>query len=112
MERRVFLRLSGMLGAAYSLSPWEMAVFRVPDEPLQAPGTYQIRGRVRLDAPLGEISGITNAQQSTWAGLAGTRQPVAGFTSFETFAQPWRMSDLSVRGGRLDALSIVPVELG
>ena len=41
MERRVFLRLSGMLGAAYSLSPWEMAVFRVPHEPLPAPGTYQ-----------------------------------------------------------------------
>jgi hypothetical protein len=34
---------------------------------------------------------------------------VTGFSSFETFDQPWRMPDIQVRGGTLEAVSVVPV---
>jgi hypothetical protein len=110
MDRRLFLRLSGMVAAA--------AAFNVPtvaaqsgtneDVTLHAPGAYQITGRVRLEESLVAITGISNAQQISWA--AAGRAPVTTFTTFESFDTPWRAPDIMVQGGRLEALSIVPLE--
>jgi len=81
----------------------------VADSALQAPGLYQITGRVRLEAPRVAITGITNAQQITWSGLGTAVPPVAGFSSFELFDRPWRMPDIQVRGGTLESMSVLPV---
>jgi hypothetical protein len=119
MDRRLFLRLTGLAAAtagAFEVLPavaWA-SVDRpheraTPDGALQDPGLYQISGRVRLDAPLVEIVGITNAQQITWSGAGGAIAPVTGFSTFETFDRPWRMPDIQVRGGTLEAISVVPV---
>jgi hypothetical protein len=118
MDRRFFLKLTGFVAAASAFGALPAAaqvqteaVPAVPND-LQAPGTYQFTGRVRLQQPLVEISGITNAQQISWAGVGGGAAPVAGFTSFEYFDRPWRMPEVQVRGGRLESLAVVPVELG
>jgi hypothetical protein len=66
---------------------------------------------VRLQEPLVEISGITNAQQISWSAGA-ISSPVATFTSFEQFEQPWQMPEVRVRGGQLEALSVVPLDFG
>ena len=75
--------------------------------PTRPPGLYQITGRVRLHQPLVEISGISNAQQISWA---GAHQSVTSFSSFEQFDAPWRMPRITVSGGQLEALSVVPVD--
>jgi hypothetical protein len=124
MDRRLFLRLTGLAAAAAAALEVLPAAAQTsvdwPREPagpadglrLQEPGLYQITGRVRLDEPLVEISGITNAQQITWSGAGGAIPAVAGFSSFETFDRPWRMPDIQVRGGTLEAVSVVPVYFG
>ena len=118
IDRRLFLKLTGLAAAASALGPLPVAAQgRVDDPPaapaptLQAPGTYQITGRVRFQEPLVEISGITNAQQISWSNLGGATPPVAGFSSFEHFDQPWTMPEIRVRGGQLEALAVVPIEL-
>jgi len=78
---------------------------------LQPAGTYEVSGQVRLIEPFVEISGITNAQQISWsAGSLST--PVVGFTSFEQFDTPWGMPEIRVRGGKLEALTVRPVDFG
>jgi hypothetical protein len=118
MDRRLFLRLTGLAAAtagAFEVLPAARAAVdrpherATPDGALQDPGLYQITGRVRLDEPLVEIVGISNTQQITWSGAGGAIAPVAGFSSFETFDRPWRMPDIQVRGGTLEAISVVPV---
>jgi hypothetical protein len=120
MDRRIFLKLTGMVAAtagALGVVPAAAQVIvdrprerLAVESPLYAPGLYQVQGRVRLDEPLVEINWITNAQQITWAGEGvGTVPRVAGFSSFETFDRPWRMPDVQVRGGTLEAVSVVPV---
>jgi hypothetical protein len=119
MNRRIFLKLTGLVAAtAGALQVVPAAAQGIVDRPregftsdgaLQEPGLYQITGRVRLDEPFVEISGIANAQQITWSGLGGAMPRVAGFSSFETFDRPWAMPDVQVRGGTLEALSVMPV---
>jgi hypothetical protein len=114
MDRRLFLKLFGLSAvlAACDLRP--VAAQLTEDEtpiPIRPPGLYQITGRVRLHAPMVEISGISNAQQISWADLGRSAQPVAGFSSFEHFDAPWRMPPIRVRGGQLEALSVVPIDL-
>lgn len=77
------------------------------ETPTRPPGLYQITGRVRLHQPVVEISGITNAQQISWA---GTSPSVASFSSFEEFHSPWPMPRITVTGGQLEAVSVVPVD--
>ena len=48
--------------------------------------------------------------QISWSNSDGARSPVAGFTSFEYFDKPWRMPEIRVNGGRLEALSVVPID--
>jgi hypothetical protein len=120
MDRRMFLRLTGLAAATAGALEVLPAAARAsvelprqratPDGVLQEPGLYQITGRVRLEEPLVEIGGITNAQQITWSGVRDAIPPVAGFSSFETFDRPWRMPDIKVRGGTLEAVSVVPVQ--
>ena len=125
MDRRVFLRLSGLFAAgaaAIKVFPASAqggecglsAASVTAPEPvvaMQPPGMYQFTGRVRMDAPLVAITGITNAQQISWAGAGTLRVPSASFSSFEYFSEPWRMPDVRVIGGRLEALSVTPMDL-
>jgi hypothetical protein len=57
------------------------------------------------------ISGISNAQQISWADLARVDAPIASFSSYEVFDTPWRMPDIRVEGGRLESVAVVPVQL-
>src|SRR5438309_8040641 len=106
MDRRLFLKFAGLFAAASSLQALPVSAQTTVLQPLNAPGTYQFSGRVRLDEPLVEISGITNAQQISWSALTatGSPPPVASFTSFERFDAPWSMPSIRVRGGQLEAL--------
>jgi len=109
MDRRLFLKLTGFVAAAGALPVLPVAA-QSAQPALQAPGAYQITGRVLLQAPMVEISGVTNAQQISWSNSDGARSPVAGFTSFEYFDKPWRMPEIRVNGGLLEALSVVPID--
>ena len=106
--RRFFLKLTGFVAAASALDGLAIPAYAEP-EALQAPGMYQFSGTVRLQEPLVEISGISNTQRISWtSGALGT--PVASFTSFERFEQPWQMPRIQVRGGRLEALKVTPLD--
>jgi hypothetical protein len=107
MDRRLFLKVTGLVAAANALNVLPVAAQSSPAEML-APGAYQITGRVRLQDPLVEISGITNAQQISWS--AGAPQ-VASFSSFEYFDKPWTKQTVRVRGGQLEELAVAPVYL-
>lgn len=131
MDRRVFLKLTGLVAAASALEALPVAAERRPDPVLAArahdrelafvaagprltirePGTYRISGLVRLEEPLVEISGITNTQRISWSDVGGTELPVAGFTTFEHFDRPGTAPDIRVWGGRLEALAVAPVDL-
>jgi hypothetical protein len=50
-------------------------------------------------------------QSISWSGIEGPERPVAGFTTFERFDRPGMTPDIHVRGGRLEALTILPVDL-
>jgi hypothetical protein len=77
---------------------------------IDEPGTYRISGRVRLDAPLVEISGIGHTQRISWSGLEGPERPVASFTTFEHFDGPGMMPAIRVHGGHLESVTAVPVD--
>jgi hypothetical protein len=117
IDRRFFLKLTGFAAAASAFNALPVAaatqgpLTNAPATPdgLLAPGTYQFTGRVTLHEPVVQVGGITNAQQISWSGSGSTS---AGFTSFEYFDRPWRMPEVSVRGGQLQSLAVVPVELG
>ncbi len=131
MDRRVFLKLTGLVAAASALEAFPVAAERRPYPMLaqrthdlglasvaagprltiREPGTYRISGLVRLEEPLVEISGITNAQRISWSDVGGTELPLAGFTTFEHFDRPGIAPDIRVLGGRLEALAAVPVDL-
>jgi hypothetical protein len=111
MDRRLFLKMTGLVAAVSAvpaLAAWSKSADRAD---IQPPGTYLISGRVRLEQPIVHISGITNAQQISWSpGSLST--PVASFSSFERFETPWRMPDVRVSGGQLEALRVVPLTFG
>jgi hypothetical protein len=121
INRRFLLKLTGYAVAAGALgmgalpaaaqtpTAGESDVSPAPGPPMQPPGTYQVSGRVRLLEPMVEISGITNAQQISWS-PGSLSLPVAHFTSFEQFDQPWQMPQIRVRGGRLEALEVQPLD--
>jgi hypothetical protein len=116
MDRRLFLKLTGLAAVAGAAVPLpaaaqELTSRPVPPpadpQPFYAPGLYQLQGQVRLQAAVVEISGITNAQQISWAGAAPAA--LAGFSSFEQFDRPWRASEVTVSGGRLESLAVTPI---
>jgi len=121
MDRRFFLKLTGFVAAAGALEALPVAAHERSDDtphvagagsamqPALPPGTYQFSGRVRLEEPLVEISGITNAQQISWSADA-MASPVASFTSFEYFERAWQIPEIRVRGGQLEALTVLPLD--
>lgn len=129
MDRRVFLKLTGLVAAASAFEALPVAAERRPDAALaqpgpdlelssglpgpsltiREPGTYRISGPVRLQEPMVEISGITNSQRISWSEVHGSEQPLAGFVTFEHFDRPGVMPDIVVRGGRLESLAAVPM---
>jgi hypothetical protein len=102
MDRRLFLKLCGLSAVVAAAGGIPVAA-----QQTRPPGLYQFTGRVRLEQPVVEINGITNAQQISWAGGS---QSVASFSSFEEFHAPWQMPRITVTGGQLEALSVVPVD--
>jgi hypothetical protein len=115
MDRRLFLKLTGVVAAASALEgvPSIAAAQVQAEQQLPAtvygPGLYQLTGRVRLDEPIVEISGVSNRQQLSWSGPSSGLAPVAGFSSYEQFDRPWTLPAIQVRGGQLQALSVVPI---
>src|SRR4051794_23853833 len=130
MDRRVFLKLTGLLAAASAFDalpvaaagPTEVVPADVSRDliPSSRPsvarlrigeaGAYRITGTVRLVAPQVEISGISNSQQISWAGPEGAERPLASFTSFEQFSGPGLTPEIRVSGGQIESLSIVRLD--
>ena len=112
IDRRLFLKMTGVVAAASALEalPGGVSV-AAEDADVRAPGGYQISGRVRLDEPVVLITGISNAQQISWT-PGSLVTPVAAFTSFERFDGPWRMPPIQVSGGRLESIQVVPLDFG
>ena len=77
---------------------------------VREPGGYRISGLVRLHAPVVEISGITNSQQISWSGAAGSESPLVSFSSFEQYTSPGLTPEIRVRGGQLESVSITRIE--
>ena len=129
MDRRGFLKLTGLIAAASALdvvpvaaaspsqaTPAEssrglgtMTAPTVTRLAIREPGLYQLSGLVRLEAPLVEIGGISNAQQISWSGAEASEPRVASFVSFEQVDRWGAAPSISVRGGRLESLSVTPV---
>jgi hypothetical protein len=130
MDRRLFLKLTGLVAAASALealpvaaelrpgaAPAERAddldLAHVPSGArltIREPGIYRISGRVRLEEPLVEISGIADTQWISWSQVEGPERPVAGFTAFAQFDEPGMTPAIRVLGGRLEAVAAVPVD--
>ena len=129
MDRRGFLKLTGLIAAASALDVVPVAAAPPPHAALiestrglggvtastvtrlaiDEPGLYQVAGLVRLEAPLVEISGIANAQQISWSGAEGAESRLASFVSFEQYDGSGTAPDVRVRGGRLESLTVAPV---
>jgi len=134
MDRRLFLKLTGMIAAAsaaHALEALPVSAAGLAEAvpagvpvrdlvPASRPsvaqlrigeaGSYQITGTVRLDAPLVEITGIANSQQISWSGPEGAERPLASFTSFEQFSGPGLSPEIRVSGGQIESLSIVRLD--
>ena len=130
VDRRLFLKLTGLVAAASALEALPVAAELRPEAapaeraddlelaPVSSgarltigePGTYRISGRVRLEEPLVEISGISATQSISWSQVEGPERPVAGFTTFERFDEPGMTPAIRVLGGRLEAVAAVPVD--
>lgn len=133
MDRRLFLKLTGMVAAAGAFDALpvapaaaamlEPAAAAAPVRDLVAvprltvtrlamreAGDYRVSGMVRLEAPTVEISGIANSQQITWAQGSGQPAMVVSFTSFEHYDGRGLAPEIIVSGGRLESLSVEPVD--
>jgi hypothetical protein len=114
MDRRTFITLTGAIGAGVALasvpttspSRQDGALLSIPQ-----PGTYRISGVVRLEAPTVEISGIANTQSLSWAGLPQADLARSSFMSCERFDKAGVVRNIQVRGGRLESLSAVLVDI-
>jgi len=114
IDRRFFLKLTGAAGvvaAATSALPRFAYALDEGDETLGAPGLYQISGTVRLRESHVVISGISNAHQISWS-PGSLSSPLASFTSFEQFDAPWRMPEIRISGGDLEAVKVTPIVFG
>lgn len=76
---------------------------------VRAPGEYRVSGLVRLEAPTVEISGIASARQISWSGALAQPSMLVSFSSVEQYDGLGPAPELTVRGGRLESLSVVPV---
>jgi hypothetical protein len=69
-----------------------------------------VAGTVRLHAPVVEIGGITNSQSVSWLGPVGAGPETTTFLSFEELDGPHSRPRITVRGGRLESLTILPLD--
>jgi hypothetical protein len=128
MNRRVFLKLTGLVavagggslpfaaqrrsGAVLNKHVQGYDVTTVPSGArltMREPGTYRISGHVRLDEPLVEISGIQHTQRISWSGGNGSERQLASFTTFEHFDGTAMTRTIHIRGGHLETVAAVPV---
>ena len=130
MNRRSFLKLTAVIAAGQALQAaptFAEQAWASPTAPpssgpaapsvgrllvIDQPGTYLIVGQVRLQEPVVEISGIANRQQISWSDANVSTAPAASFVSYEHFAIAGSRTEILVRGGELELLSVVPVDLG
>jgi hypothetical protein len=114
MDRRTFLKVTGFVAVAPLAEPFgrlvpaeisELASLRI-----QQQGMYRLSGVVRLEAPVVEISGISNRQRITWSDHDSSTPRTASFVSYERYDEPGMLPDVRIRGGRLEALSLALVE--
>jgi len=140
MDRRVFLKLTGLLAAASAFEALPVSAAGLPEvassgsvhattavEPVRdlvgpssrttvtrlavrGPGEYRITGLVRLEAPTVAVTGISNTQHISWSGVPLDEPMVVSFTSFEQYDRAGMTPDIVVQGGQLESISIVPVE--
>src|SRR5262249_370996 len=108
MDRRLFLKLTGFVAAASALEALPVSAAPMPEAApspravptaaltapsimrlsVRAPGLYQVSGRVRMDAPLVEISGLSNSHTISWSGDVSSERRVTTFLSFEQIDRP------------------------
>jgi hypothetical protein len=110
MNRRTFLVLTGAVAAGQALYTRPFGDRGQPANTvsrlfIQQPGTYMLSGTVRLDSRSVEISGITNKQSLSWAGIDQGQALMASFMSFEQYDRPGMIPNVVVRGGRLESLT-------
>jgi hypothetical protein len=119
MNRRALLKVAGLMvvgGTVVTLTraaPRPETVASVPGGTrltFSEPGTYRISGRVRLDAPQVEISGITYTQRISWYDRDSAEPPIATFTTYEHFDGPAMTRTIHVRGGYLESVTAVPMD--
>ena len=128
MDRRLFLKLTGLAAAAGALEALPVSAERLSDAGLaqrairpttssvssamrfaiREPGTYQIAGRVRLLEPEVEISGVAQTQRISWSNIDAPGGPETSFTIYEHFDTPGVTPEVRVRGGRIESLTVVP----
>jgi hypothetical protein len=129
MDRRVFLKLTGFAAAAGALGAFPASAAAAPvvsatesvRDLVAAPrltvtrlamreaGEYRVSGTIRLEAPTVEISGIANSQQISWSGADGQPPMLVSFTSFEQYDGLGAAPAISVRGGKLESLTVTPI---
>jgi len=136
MDRRLFLKITGLVAAASALDALPVSAEVLPSSSTpraatsdlprwspdaatrivaqqlatRAPGLYQISGQVRLLEPVVEISGISNSQLISQSNVGGLGSPVVSFSTFEQLGGPGLTPNIQVRGGYLEALTVVPVD--
>ena len=130
MDRRVFLKLTGLVAAASALEALPVAAAGRPDAVLAErahdlelasvaagprltigeAGTYRISGLVRLLEPQVEISGIAHTQWISWSEAGSPVGATASFTTYEQFDGPGMTPAISVRGGQLEDMTVVPID--
>jgi hypothetical protein len=127
MNRRIFLKLTGMVAIGQALTNLPVAAASdlglgvvAPDRSanlatgpssalvtIEHAGTYRVSGLIRLQAPLVEISGIADKQSISWANSDGSASPLASFVAFERYDQPGMTPAIHVQGGQIEALTAV-----
>jgi hypothetical protein len=130
MNRRAFLKLTGLIAAGQALQELRWSARAVPGlQPvgpelyadaaswlpapslvIEEPGMYRIQGLVRLQEPLVQISGIASDQSISWSDDDRSDFPVASFTSFEQYNSPGTVPEIRVLGGRLESLTALLVD--
>lgn len=128
MNRRVFLKVTGVVAAAGAVQALpsagsrstgvapavqSSAVETVMAGPAGTPltvreaGTYRISGLVRLQEPRVEIAGFTYTQSISWSDKTATGERLSSFTAFEHFDSPDVVRTISVKGGQLESMTAV-----
>lgn len=127
MNRRVFLKVTGVVaaaGAIQALPSGNSSTGRVPSgvsagtfavsvSPAGTPltvreaGTYRISGLVRLNEPRVEIGGFTHTQWISWSDSKGVSERLSSFTAFEHFDSADAVRTIQIRGGQLESVSAV-----